>query len=65
MQDKAKTGEKAELTLVNEHFESVFNAGLQSAELLRHMDDFVSNRGCSLDVCPAPFATGHEYLDKD
>jgi hypothetical protein len=23
---KAKTGEKAELTLVNEHFESVFNA---------------------------------------
>jgi len=20
---------------------------------------------CTLDVCPAPLATGHEYLDKD
>jgi hypothetical protein len=29
--DKAKTGEKAELALANEHFESVFNAVFPSA----------------------------------
>jgi hypothetical protein len=29
--DKAKTGEKAELTSVNEHFEAVFNAVFSSA----------------------------------
>jgi hypothetical protein len=33
---KEKTDEKAEFTGVNEHFESVFNAELLSAVILRH-----------------------------
>jgi hypothetical protein len=33
---KTKTDEKAEFTGVNEHFESVFNAGLLSSVVLRH-----------------------------
>lgn len=27
--------------------------------------DFQVEGVCTLDVCPAPLATGHEYLDKD
>jgi len=29
------------------------------------VDLFKVEGGYTLDVCPAPFATGHEYLDKD